>query len=76
MADGLTLMSSNLHKVEAFPMPGGLIHTRITWALSSTATQVLGVIMGPTYAHGGLGTVALLGHPLSMELKNITQAHR
>ena len=56
IADGLTLVPPNLRGWEAFPTPGALTHTRITWALSPMAPQVLGVILGPPYAHGVLGT--------------------
>ena len=37
-------------------MPGALTHTRITWALSLMASQVLGVTPGSPCAHGILGT--------------------
>ena len=44
---GLTLVRPYLHGWEAFPTPGVLIHTRITWAFSLTAPQILGVTSGP-----------------------------
>src|SRR6202022_156725 len=43
---GLTHMPPSLRGWEAFPTPGALTHTRITWALSPTATQVPGVTPG------------------------------
>ena len=46
IADGLTLVTSKLHGWEAFPTPGALTHTRITWGLSSTGLQVPGVTPG------------------------------
>jgi hypothetical protein len=33
-------------------MPTALTHTRITWALSTTAAQVPMSLRGPPYAHG------------------------
>ena len=45
-APGLTLMPPNLCGWEAFPMARALIHTKTTWALSSTAPQVPGVSSG------------------------------
>src|ERR1700737_944382 len=45
-AHGLTLMPPSLRGWEAFPTPGALTHTRITWALSPTAPQVRGVTPG------------------------------
>jgi hypothetical protein len=46
IAHGFTLMTPSLHGWEAFPTPGALTHTRITWALSPPAPQVLGVTPG------------------------------
>ena len=46
IAHGLTLMPPSLRGWEAFPTPGALTHTRITWALSPTAPQVPGVTPG------------------------------
>src|ERR1700737_401819 len=46
IAYGLTLMPPSLCGWEAFPTPGALTHTRITWALSPTAPQVPGVTPG------------------------------
>ena len=43
---GITLVPLSLRGWEAFPTPGGLTHTRITWALSPTTLQVSGVIPG------------------------------
>ena len=39
-------MTPSLRGWEAFPMPGALTHTRITWALSPPAPQVPGVTPG------------------------------
>ena len=46
IAHGLTLMTPSPHGWEAFPTPGALTHTRITWALSPPAPQVPGVTPG------------------------------
>jgi hypothetical protein len=46
IAHGLTLMTPSLRGWEAFPMPGALAHTRITWAFSPPAPQVPGVTPG------------------------------
>src|ERR1700738_3418976 len=46
IADGLTLMPPSLRGWEAFPTPGALTHTRITWALSPTVPRVPGVTPG------------------------------
>jgi hypothetical protein len=46
IAHGLTLMTPSLRGWEAFPTPGALTHTRITWALSPPAPQVPGVTPG------------------------------
>ena len=46
IADGVTLVHPSLHGWEAFPTPGALAQTKITWALSPTAPQVLGVTPG------------------------------
>ena len=46
IADGLTLVTSSLRGWEAFPTPGALTHTGITWALSPTAPQVPGTTPG------------------------------
>ena len=46
IAYGLTLVHPSLRGWEAFPTPGALAHTRITWALSPTAPQVPGVTPG------------------------------
>ena len=43
IAYGLTLVTPTLRGCKAFPTPGPLAHTRITWALSPTAPQVSGV---------------------------------
>ena len=43
---GLTLFRPSLCGWEVFPMLGALAHTRITWALSPTAQEVLGVTPG------------------------------
>ena len=42
----LKLSYLQAHTSEAFPMPGALTHIRITWALSPTAPQVVGVTPG------------------------------
>src|ERR1700684_2028321 len=39
-------MTPSLRGWEAFPTPGALTHTRITWALSPPAPQVPGVTPG------------------------------
>ena len=44
IAYGLTLVPSTPCGCEAFSMPGALNRIKITWALSRTAPQVLGVI--------------------------------
>jgi hypothetical protein len=46
IAHGLTLMTPSLRGWEAFPTPGALTHTRITWASSPPAPQVPGVTPG------------------------------
>jgi hypothetical protein len=46
IAHGLTLMTPSLRGWEAFPTPGALTYTRITWAFSSPAPQVPGVTPG------------------------------
>ena len=46
IAHVLTFMNPSLCGWEAFPTPGALTHTRITWALSPTAPQVPHVILG------------------------------
>ena len=46
IAHGLTLMTPSIRGWEAFPTPGALTHTRITWALSPPAPQVPGVTPG------------------------------
>ena len=46
IAHGLTLVTPSLCGWEAFPMPKARTHTRITWALSTTAPQVMGVTLG------------------------------
>ena len=46
IAYGLTLMPLGLRGWDAFATPGALTHTRISWALSPTVPQVLGVTVG------------------------------
>ena len=46
IAHGLTLMTPSLRGWEAFPTPGALTHTSITWAFSPPAPQVPGVTLG------------------------------
>jgi hypothetical protein len=46
IAYGLTLMTPSPRRWEAFPTPGALTHTRITWAFSPSAPQVPGVTPG------------------------------
>jgi hypothetical protein len=46
IAHGLTLMTPSLRGWEAFPTPGALTHTSITWAFSPPAPQVPGVTPG------------------------------
>ena len=46
IAGSFTLMTPSLHRWEAFPTPWALTHTKITWALSPTAPQNAGVILG------------------------------
>jgi hypothetical protein len=46
IAHGLSLMTPSLRGWEAFPTPGALTHTRITWAFSPPAPQVPGVTPG------------------------------
>jgi hypothetical protein len=45
-AHGLTLMTPSPHGWEAFPTPGALTHTRITWAFSPLVPQVPGITPG------------------------------
>jgi hypothetical protein len=47
IAHGLTLMTPSLRGWEAFPTPGALTHTRITWAFSPSAPQVPGSPLCP-----------------------------
>jgi hypothetical protein len=46
IAHGLTLMTPSPRGWEAFPTPGALTRTRITWAFSPPAPQVPGVTPG------------------------------
>jgi hypothetical protein len=46
IAHGITLMTPSPRGWEAFPTPGALTHTRITWAFSPPAPQVMGVTPG------------------------------
>jgi hypothetical protein len=46
IAHGLTLMTPSLRGWEAFPTPGALTHTSISWAFSPPAPQVPGVTPG------------------------------
>jgi hypothetical protein len=46
IAHGLSVMTPSLRGWEAFPTPGALTHTRITWAFSPPAPQVPGVTPG------------------------------
>jgi hypothetical protein len=43
---GLTLMTPSSRRWEAFPTPGALTHTRITWAFAPLVQQVSGVTPG------------------------------
>jgi hypothetical protein len=43
---GLIFMTLNPRGLKAFPTPRALIHTRITWAFSPSAPQILGVTLG------------------------------
>ena len=43
---GLTLMVPSPHGWEAFPTPGALTHSRITWACSLLVPQVPGITPG------------------------------
>jgi hypothetical protein len=43
IAHGLTLVTPSFYGWKAFPTPGALTRTRITWARSPPATQVPGV---------------------------------
>ena len=56
IAHGLTLVTPSFYEWEAFPKPGALTHTRITWALSPTASKVPGVTPASLSAHGLSGT--------------------
>ena len=49
-------MTANLHRWEAFSMPEALTHTRITWALSPMAPQILGVTSGSPLCPCVVGT--------------------
>ena len=53
---GLNLVTSSLRRWEAFSTLGAFTHTRITWALSTLAPQVLSVNFGFLCAHGLAGT--------------------
>ena len=46
IAHGLTLMTPSPRGWEAFPTPGALTHTKITWAFSPPWLQVPGVTPG------------------------------
>ena len=56
IVDGLTLPTLSLSGWEAFTMPRALTHTIITWALSPTVAQVMGVTPRSPCAHGVSGT--------------------
>jgi len=55
IAHGLTLMTPSPRGWEAFPTPGALTHTRITWAFSPSVPQVPGVTPGSPCARGVSG---------------------
>ena len=55
IAHGVTFMTFSPCGYEAFPMPGALIHTRITWTLWAMAPQSRVSLRGPPCADGVLG---------------------